>query len=91
MVGIVGFGAEAGDGRSLTGISTSSEPTLYGPVNVGKAGRGLKREKKAIMKDWTLPAKMLTVVYGSSFCAQSTACKTKGIARYKYCKCIETN
>lgn len=38
------FGAGLGESRSAAGISTSTEPTLYGPVYDGKAGVGLKRE-----------------------------------------------
>ena len=40
----LGFGAGLGESRSVAGISTSTEPTLYGPVYDGKAGVGLKRE-----------------------------------------------
>lgn len=38
------LGAGLGESRSAAGISTSTEPTLYGPVYDGKAGVGLKRE-----------------------------------------------
>ena len=37
-------GVGLGESRSAAGISTSTEPTLYGPVYDGKAGVGLKRE-----------------------------------------------
>ena len=35
--------------RSLVGISTSTEPTLYGPVCAGKAGVGFIRLSKVIL------------------------------------------
>lgn len=35
--------------RSLVGISTSTEPTLYGPVCAGKAGVGFSRLSQAIL------------------------------------------
>ena len=42
-------GAGLGESRSAAGISTSTEPTLYGPVYDGKAGVGLKRENHDIL------------------------------------------
>ena len=42
-------GAGLGESRSAAGISTSTEPTLYGPVYGGKAGVGLKRENHDIL------------------------------------------
>jgi hypothetical protein len=38
-------GAGEGDSSSETGSSTSTDPTLYGPVKDGNAGTGLRREK----------------------------------------------
>lgn len=42
-------GAGLGESRSAAGISTSAEPTLYGPVYDGKAGVGLKRKNHDIL------------------------------------------
>ena len=35
--------------NSLVGISTSTEPTLYGPVCAGNAGVGLRRWSQVIL------------------------------------------
>jgi hypothetical protein len=38
-----------GSSNSLVGISTSTDPTLYGPVCAGKAGVGLMRLSQVML------------------------------------------
>lgn len=51
-VGMSLDGAGLGDSSSVTGISTSVEPTLYGPVYFGKDGVGLSRVSKVMAAGW---------------------------------------
>lgn len=46
---MVGSGAGAGDESSATGISTSSVPTVYGPVYLGNKATGLRLENQDVM------------------------------------------
>lgn len=51
---MLGSGAGAGDESSATGISTSSVPTVYGPVKLENEGMGFKLENQDVIVQGTV-------------------------------------